>query len=93
MSIYEKLVAVRKKVEERYSGDSKKVLIDVLNQLMNLAFENNDEIPKEFKVKRYDLGSEPLKIFFDTHFEFEVKSVVRKVNSKPFEIFYEVKLI
>lgn len=95
MSIYEKLFNARDAVmkSEDIETVEKYGKVEILSQLMLIVFRNRDELPKNFNLKNYDYGTEPLKIFLEEYLGLELLGIKRKVNLKPFEIFYEVTLI
>ena len=91
MSIYEQLFDERDKLlkSEEIDATSK---IDVLSQVMSIAFMHKDEIPERFELNTLALDAPRIKSLLESVLELEFK-VEKEVTLKPFEIIYRVKLI
>jgi len=65
MSFYKKMAEQRKNIEEKNYGMQKEALIDIVAQLVMIAFKHDDKLPKEFNIKTINYGEYNLKKFLE----------------------------
>ena len=94
MSIYERFTVVRDEImaEERNTVLRYEKL-NVLSKVLEKAFKNSDEIPKQFNLQGIEWPIEMLKKFLEQIPEVKVGKIERKVLKKQLIAVYEITLI
>ena len=94
MSIYKRFTVVRDEImaEER-DTILRYEKLNVLSKVLEIAFKNSDEIPKQFNLQGIEWPIEMLKQFLEQIPEVRVGKIERKVLKKQLIAIYEITLI
>jgi len=96
MSFYTKIGKAREKALGHWKWNQKEnddaISIDLLGNLIRVAMENNNNLPKEFEIKMHYVSTDLLKKFLEDMFELNVKEVKCIDNKELFRTIYMITL-